>query len=281
MLRTRSAVRPLTLADRDDALALCARDPVRHVFVAARILESARNGSLSGLLSHRHGHELTSICWASANVVPVESTQESRVAFAEKIRRWRGRTASVLGPREEVGPLWSELEPAWGPARAVRVPQPLMVTTTPPSRLGLTLDARVRPARPDEVDIVLPAATHMFTHEIGYAPYAGSSRGYRVSLAGLISRGHTFVVQEHGEVIFKADVGSFALGSAQIQGVWLAPHLRGLGLSTAMMAGVVEQVFGLGASSVSLYVNGFNTSAHALYERVGFTTVGEFTTILL
>ena len=48
-----------------------------------------------------------------------------------------------------------------------------------------------------------------------------------------------------------------------------------------MMAGVVEQVFGLGASSVSLYVNGFNTSAHALYERVGFTTVGEFTTILL
>lgn len=281
MLRTRSTVRPLTLADRDDALALCARDPVRHVFVAARLLESARAGSLSGLLGHRTGSRLTSICWSSANVVPVETTPESRIAFADKIRRWRGRTASVLGAKEEVAPLWSELEASWGPPRAIRTSQPLMVTRTPPSRLGVTLDERVRPARPDEVDAVLPAATHMFTHEIGYAPYAGSSRGYRVSLAALIARGHTFVVVEGGEVVFKVDVGSFALGSAQIQGVWLAPQLRGQGLSAPMMAAAVEQVFALGASSVSLYVNAFNAPALALYERVGFTTVGEFTTVLL
>ena len=53
MLRTRSAAKPLTLADRDEALAVCARDPARHAFVAARILESSRVGSLSGLLGHR------------------------------------------------------------------------------------------------------------------------------------------------------------------------------------------------------------------------------------
>ena len=50
MLRTRSPIRPLSLADRDDALDLCSRDLPGSVFVAARILEGARTGSLMSVL---------------------------------------------------------------------------------------------------------------------------------------------------------------------------------------------------------------------------------------
>ncbi|HEU5456071.1 MAG TPA: DUF4081 domain-containing protein, partial [Nocardioides sp.] len=127
MLRTRSPVRPLSLADRDDALDVCARDLPRGVFVAARVLEGARTGSLAGVLGHRVDGELTALCWASANVVPVGTTEESRGPFADRVRRWRGRCASVFGPREEVEGLWQHLEPHWGPARAVRDRQPLLV----------------------------------------------------------------------------------------------------------------------------------------------------------
>ncbi len=116
----------------------------------------------------------------------------------------------------------------------------------------------MRPARPGEVDIVLPAAAHMFTEEIGYPPYYGSDRGYRASISSLIRAGHTFVRVEDGEVVFKADVGSLALGCAQVQGVWLHPRLRGQGLSVPAMASVVEQVLGAGADEVSLYVNDYN-----------------------
>ena len=127
MLRTRSAARPLSLADRDEALDVCARDLPSGVFVAARILEGARAGSLSSVLGHRTDGELTSLCWASANVVPVATTEESRGPFADRVRRWRGRCASVFGPRAEVEDLWRHLEPSWGPARAVREHQPLLV----------------------------------------------------------------------------------------------------------------------------------------------------------
>ncbi len=281
MLRTRSPVRPLSLADRDDALAVCARDLPRGVFVAARILEGARTGSLGSVLGHREGGEMRSLCWASANIVPVGTTGADQPHFADRLRRWRGRAASVFGPREEVEGLWAHLEGGWGSPRAVREHQPLLVAHQPPSALGVTLDERVRPARPDEVDLVLPAAEHMFTAEIGYRPYSGSSRGYRASLASLVARGHTYVVVEDGEVVFKTDVGSLALGCAQLQGVWVAPRLRGQGLAVPLLASVVEQVMLGGAPVVSLYVNDFNAAARATYDHLGFRGAGEFMTVLL
>ncbi len=281
MLRTRNPVRSLTRADVDDALDLCSRNPAAHVFVAARLLESVASGSLDSALGVRDDGRLSSICWASANVVPVETDAASRAMFAERIRRWRGRVASLLGPRDEVVDLWSALEPHWGAPRATRAHQPLLSTSTPPSALGIEPDLRVRPARADEVDLVLPAAVHMFTAEIGYRPYTGSPRGYRASLASLIARGHTYVVVEDGEVVFKTDIGSLALGCAQLQGVWLAPRLRGQGLAVPMLASVMEQVMAGPAPTVSLYVNDFNAAALATYERLGFVTVGDFSTVLL
>jgi uncharacterized protein len=281
VLRTRSPVRPLSLTDRDEALSVCARDLPRSVFVAARVVEGARTGSLASILGHRVDGDLTSLCWASANVVPVATTPQSRVAFAERLRRWRGRCASVFGARGEVEGLWEQLRPHWGAPRTVRSHQPLLVADRPPSAFGVAADARVRPATPSDLDLVLPAAAHMFTAEIGYAPYTGSDRGYRSSLAALIARGHTYVVVENGAVVFKADVGSLALGCAQIQGVWLAPHLRGQGLAAPMLAGMLEQLMVGEAPLVTLYVNDYNLPARAAYARLGFRNVGEFATVLL
>lgn len=270
-------MRPLASQDRDAALALCAEDLRANVFVAARILE----GRLEHVLGHHEGHELTALAWAGANIVPVATNAASRARLVEHLRRHRSRTASLLGPREQVNDLWERLEPAWGRPRAIRISQPLMTTTTPPSRLGIPLDARVRPALPAEVDLVLPAAEHMFTHEIGYRPYAGSSRAYRSSLLQLIERDHTWIVREGDEVVFKTDVGSAAMGVVQLQGVWLAPRLRGNGRSLTLLAGVIEQLLLHDVAEVTLYVNDYNTAAIALYEHLGMRRVGEFSTILL
>ena len=281
MLRTRSPVRPLSLSDRDAALAICARDRVSNVFAAARIHEGALRSSPGSVLGHYRAGDLTGLAWVSANVVPVELDSDGLTAVAAKISRVRRQCASIFGPDEQVNGLWDRLSPTWGPARTLRARQPLVATTAKPSCLGLDLDPEVRAARPDEVEIVLPAAAHMFTEEIGYPPYFGSDRGYRAGIASLIRQGHTFVKVEHGEVVFKADVGSLALGCAQIQGVWLHPRLRGQGRSVPAMAAVVELVLDGLADEVSLYVNDFNTAARSTYDRCGFSEVGTFTTVLL
>lgn len=279
MLRTRTPVRLLGADDVDEALELCARDPAANVFVASRIVDGALGYGSSAVHGYFEDGELRSMLWSIANLVPVGTDGRARLALAEKARKARRRCASFLGPREEVMDLWAMTRDSFPTPRSVRE-QPLMSTRTLPSALGLPLDGRVRPARLDEVDIVMPAAEHMFTEEIGYRPYAGNPTLYRDSIWRLVQAGRTYVVVEDGVVVFKADVGSVALDTCQIQGVWLTPELRGQGLAGPMMAAAVEQAMTEHAALVTLYVNDFNTAAIATYRRIGMEQVGTFATVL-
>ena len=280
MLRTHSPVRALTTADRDQALEVCARDTRTNVFVAARILEGALVTSPGAVLGYAEGSGLQAICWTSANLVPVGCDVQALAAFAARVRRWRRNCSSVFGPADMVLPLWEDLRPTWGEPRALRASQPVLATAGPLPP-GMPCDPLVRRARFDEVDLVMPAAAAMFTEEIGYPPYRGSGQAYRQGIVSLITAGHTFVRVDDGEVVFKADVGSVALGVAQLQGVWVTPRRRGQGLAGPAMAAVVEQVRAEIAAVVTLYVNDFNAPARATYARVGFTEIGSFATVLM
>ncbi|MGV1008819.1 MAG: GNAT family N-acetyltransferase [Dermatophilaceae bacterium] len=281
MLRATAPVRALTPADRDEALALCARNPAANVFVAARIEEGALYSLPGSLLGVHRDRELAGLAWASANLVPAECDEEAAEAIAQRVRRWRRQCASVFGPADQVGWLWERLVAHWGPARTIRRPQPLMSTRVPPSVFGVTSDPRVRRAGVEEVDLVLPAAAAMFTDEIGYPPYTGSPAGYRSIILGLIRAGHTYAWIEDGATLFKADIGSVGAGAAQIQGVWLTPRLRGRGLARPLMAAVTEAVLRDVAGEATLYVNDFNAPARATYAALGFVQVGSFMTVLL
>jgi uncharacterized protein len=279
VLRTQSPVRALTTADRDQALEVCASDTRTNVFVAARILEGALATAPGALLGYADGSGLQAICWVSANLVPVGCDERALAAFATKLRR-QHHCSSLFGPADMVLPLWEALRPTWGEPRDVRASQPVLATAGPLPP-GMPFDPAVRLARLDEVDLVMPAAASMFTEEVGYPPYRGSGQLYRQGVASLIRSGHTFVRVEDGEVVFKADVGSVALGVAQVQGVWVAPRWRGRGLAGPAMATVVEQVRAEIAGVVTLYVNDFNAPARATYARVGFTEIGLFATVLM
>ncbi len=280
VLRTHRIPNVVPQSGFDAALRLCATRPDVHVFVAARLLAGGRH-AVQNLVTLHPADDLRSMCWTSANVVPVEVADDEIDLYAARLRRFRRRSSSIFGRSEQVLPLWDRLERHWGTARTVRWEQPVMSMTVADLSPDVPVDDRVRPARPDEVDLVLPAAAHMFTGEIGYPPFYGSDREYRRLVASLINRGHTYVMVQSGRVVFKADIGSLAFGVAQIQGVWVAPELRGHGLATPAMHSVVRQVLDHHAHTVSLYVNDFNTAAVRTYQRCGFRQVDTFSTVIL
>ena len=253
-------------------------DPVGSCMVAARVADhGVEPTAIGGELWSRRG-AAESLCYAGANLIPLRGTLQDLNAFADKAMATARRCSSLVGRVELVVPMWRRLEHTWGPARDVRERQPLMAMSSAPS---CPADAGVRRVRIDELDSYLVAAIDMFIGEVGIDPRLGDGgRGYRRRVAGLIAAGRAWARFEHGEVIFKAEVGSQSPAVGQIQGVWVHPEYRGRGLGTAGTAAVVAAVVGSGRIA-SLYVNNFNTVARAAYARVGFTQVGTFATVLL
>jgi uncharacterized protein len=253
-------------------------DPVASCMVAARVADyGIEPNSIGGELWTVRGAE-ESLCFAGANLIPLRGGPIDLLAFADEAMSSSRRCSSLVGPADLVLPMWRRLESAWGPARDVREEQPLMALTSFPSR---ELDTEVRQVRPDELDAYLVAAVDMFIGEVGVDPRLGDGgRGYRRRVASLIAAGRAWARFERGQVIFKAEVGSQSPGVGQIQGVWVHPEWRGLGLGTAGTATLAAVIVGTGRIA-SLYVNDFNTVARAAYDRIGFKEVGTFATVLL
>jgi len=270
------------LEDRDApaVLRLLGRDPIGNVFVTSRVeaagLEPSRLGAQ--VWGYDRGRELTALCYAGANLIPVGDDTEALTAFAWYAARQGRRCSSIVGPAAAVTVMWEVLRQSWGPAREARLRQPLMVTTTPPS---VDPDHEVRPVRLDEIDVLLPASIAMFTEEVGVSPIVGDGGAlYRSRIRELIVARRAFARIEDGRIVFKAEVGAVTRAACQVQGVWVEPGLRGRGLSVAGMAAVVAACLRDIAPAVSLYVNDFNAPARRSYERVGFAQVGTFASIM-
>jgi hypothetical protein len=279
MLRT-SPVRVLSDRDVPEALAVCDRDPVANVFVASRIaavgLDSWRLGA--EVWGHQVDGQLTALCFAGANFVPVQADDEAARAFAARARRSGRRCSSIVGPAVAVDLMWRALEPVWGPARDVRLRQPLMAIEGPPQ---VPVDAEVRRVKPAELDVVLPACIAMFTEEVGVSPVAGDGGIlYRARVAELIGQGRSFARIDNGVVVFKAEIGAATTAACQVQGVWVNPEHRSRGFGVAGTAAVVELARRQVSPIVSLYVNDYNQPARAAYTKVGFREVGVFASVL-
>lgn len=279
-VRKRS-VRLMQPGEEDSVWALLTADPLLHCFAASRL---ARGGlKLNELGGQLWGYgpdrsdTIDSAMLAGANLVPIETSPESREAFAEFGIRQGRRCSSMVGPAEEVLDLWAMLAPGWGVAREIRADQPVLVADRPPS---VSADPRVRPVRDSEADAILPACVAMFTEEVGVSPMdGGAGPSYRRRIAELVSTGRAFARFEGGEPIFKAEIGAVSPSVCQIQGVWVHPDYRGRGLGSAGIAAVVSYARRL-VPVVSLYVNSFNGAALSAYANAGLRQRATFATVL-
>jgi predicted GNAT family acetyltransferase len=154
----------------------------------------------------------------------------------------------------------------------------LVIASTP----RIAPDPLVRRTVKADFDRLYPACVAMYEEEVGVSPEVhGGGDLYRARVLQLISKGWSFARFDHdGRLLFKAEVSCVSPYAAQIQGVYVVPDRRGEGLATAGMAAVVRAVQRDIAPTASLYVNEWNTSARAAYQRVGFTETARFSTIM-
>lgn len=273
-------VRVLGGGDTGQLLALAHRDAVANVFILSHLEVAGTASPTAGgasILGVFDGDTLLGACWAGANLVPIELAPELAGLVAMAAHRSGRRYASIFGPAETVLAIHAALEQLGQVAHEVRDHQPLLTISGPPA-------VRPEPAlgfgQLADFDKILPACAAMFEEEVGYSPYLGGREYYSRRVRSLVRQGHSLVhVNSEGQVVFKAELGAVTQEVTQVQGVWMNPEFRGLGLSAGYMAAVVVLAQTL-APVTSLYVNDFNAKARATYDRVGFRQAGTFATVL-
>ena len=280
MLRTQRALRVLGPADLPEVTTLLARDAVVNVVADYRARTTQLqprwlNGEMWG---YYEGSELVSVCHAAANLMPAAATARAIEHFSARAKSQGRHCSTIVGPSDQVDPMWDLLESSWAPAREVRRNQPHLEIS---SRPAVAPDPLVRPSAMTDLDVLYPACVAMYTEEVGVSPEEhGGSSLYRARVAQLISRGWSFVRIEDGRVIFKAEVAAATPYACQVQGVYVVPDRRGEGLAISGMATVVDLALRTIAPVVSLYVNEHNHAARRAYERVGFERSATFTTVM-
>lgn len=283
------AQQPEPLGDEDlpELVGMLDADPLANVVLAARLehvgtLEPARLGGAVLGLRDADGR-LAAAVFCGGNLLPLGGSAADLRAIGAALATRRRSCSSIVGRSDAVGALWDVLEPSWGPVRLIRACQPLLLLDqSSPLMAAVPSEApSVRIMTDADLDAYLPAALAMFREELDLPPLAPAmAEEYRRRVAALIRRGRAYgVLDDHGQVIFKADIGSVSRHTCQVQGVWTRPDQRGKGIATAALGAVLRRGLEL-APSVSLYVNDFNEPARRLYARLGMREVGAIRTIL-
>ncbi|MFT4155603.1 GNAT family N-acetyltransferase [Parafilimonas sp.] len=95
------------------------------------------------------------------------------------------------------------------------------------------------------------------------------------SLQKQMQEGHHFlIVEEEGEAVAFADYGLLKKGVYKLHKIYVHPNRQGKGIGRLLIDHIVEIIKKQQASSLLLNVNR-NNKAKGMYERLGFTVIGE------
>lgn len=259
-----------------DVLAFLDREPYDNVFLTYLAATDANDAFLRGMrVVVDASQRIRGVAYFGRQVVL--AADEDAIARLARENASDGRERMIVGPRRQVMRYWELVAGSHAPPRRVRERQLVMALQPNDLREG---DPRVtvRQARADDCTAVAANSAAMIRHELEYDPMARDP-GFVAGIAQMIARRLWWVGESGGVLCFFCNVGPWSARTAQLQGIWTPPAMRGRGLAGAALSGVCKTLL-TSVPTLSLYVNDFNDDAIRLYERTGFRTVSEFQTLL-
>lgn len=246
-------------------LSFCAEAPVERVF-----LEDVARRGLGRFEAVEADEKLTALCHVGANVVP---SGAGCSVFARAVAR--GRPRMIIGEEEAVGELWNVARHRMARPRADRPGQPVYVIEEVPE----AGETGLRPASLDDLELLVPACARTHLEEIGVNPMRRDPEGFRWRTRSQVEEGRSWLWEEDGTILFKAEASAWTPSAIQIQQVWVDPDARGRGNAQRGMRDLVRLLLGR-APRVCLFVRSENAAAIRVYEAIGMARIGFYRSLL-
>ena len=254
---------------REQVLGFCARDPVERVYLE----DVARRG---------HGHFAavrgqTASSPLSATSAPTSSRPARGCgAFADLAVRSGARL--VIGEERAVSELWQAAAKRMSRVREDRPGQPVYAIATPPSRARRTSAS----ASLDDLDLLVPACAASHVQELGVDPLRRDPEGFRWRTRAQIEEGRSWLWEEDGVILFKAEASAWTPSAVQLSQVWTDPRGTAAGATPrAALARPDPAAARSDVPTVCLFVRRENLAAIGLYETVGMRRVLTYRSVLL
>lgn len=141
-------------------------------------------------------------------------------------------------------------------------------------------DHDIREATLDELEQVAEAQAAIAFMESGVDPMERDREGFMSRVARRIEQGRVFVVVEDGKLIFKADIIAETDETVYLEGVYVAPELRGQGVGSSCLAELTLDILKR-VPNVCLLSNINFIDAHLSYLKAGFRNTDYCTTLFV
>ena len=249
----------------DEILAFCAEDPVERVF-----LEDIARRGLGRFTALARNGRLTALCHAGANLVP---SGEGCAAFAELADDWRARM--IIGEEGAVSELWAAASRRLPPPREDRPGQPVYVLDSEPPAGATAL----RAATVHDLDLLVRTSAAAFLEEVGIDAYARDPALFEWRTLTQIEEGRSWLWEENGTILFKAEASAWTDRTVQLQQVWVDPSVRGNGYGKRGLSDLCRLLLAR-TPSVCLFVRPENAPAIALYDSIRMRRVGAYRSLI-
>jgi ribosomal protein S18 acetylase RimI-like enzyme len=213
---------------------------------------------------------LTAICHVGANLVPSGIGSERFAVLAG-----RTRPRMIVGEERAVGDLWEAARGALPDPLDDRPRQPVYLLTEPPP----AGESGLRPARLADLDLLVTASAAAFSEEIGVDAYARDPALFAWRTRAQIEEGRSWLWEEDGRILFKAEASAWTDEAVQLQQVWVDPGLRGRKYGRRGLADLCRLLLER-TPRVCLFVRPENAPAIALYERLGMRRVMTYRSLI-
>lgn len=207
----------------------------------------------------------------------METVSDRALALLAAVAQQCPNTHMIMGEKERVADFWSHYASA-GRRQRQSCREWLFQLSWPSAPLGAV--SGLRPAKTDELELVMPIQAELAFAESGVNPMQIDPKGFRSRCLRRIEQERTWVVVEDDRLIFKADVISETSAVVYLEGIWLRDERRNNGDGVRFMNELTHTLLE-DTKSICLLVNETNQRAQNFYRKCGFRFRATYETIFL
>jgi predicted GNAT family acetyltransferase len=269
----------LTEDDRNEVLAFLAERPVQTVCLAGFIRDNGlvsphNRGNFYGVRNSEGRLEGVALI---GHATLIEARTQRAMQEIGLVAQSFQRTHLVLGEKDKIEQFWNYYADEGQEMRVAC--RELLFELRRAMQVRQEVD-RLRRATLADLDKIAPVQAAMAEEESRTNPLAADPEGFRARCARRIEMGRVWVLEEDGQLIFKADIQADTPDVVYLEGVWVNPSVRSRGIGRKCLRQLCQDLL-TRTKAVCVLVNEDNDRAHTFYRMCNFKMRGVFDSIFL